>query len=57
MTLNLGDLSEGCWRLEILGRSITREVSGSTAPVILEIIKCFNKLYFHPIRCSSLDAS
>ena len=57
MTLNLGDLSEGCWRLEILGRSITRELSGSTAPVILEIIKCFNKLYFHPIRCSSLDAS
>lgn len=45
MIEHLSDLSEGCGgRLEILGRAVTRELCGSTAPVILNIIKCFNKL-------------
>ena len=43
---HLSDLSEGRGgRLEILVRPVTRQLCGSTAPVILNIIKCFNKLF------------
>ena len=46
MIEHLGDLSEGCWgRLEILRRPVTRQLCRSAATVILDIIKCFNKLF------------